>query len=233
MNISNHGDGARQASGPDRDDDEALSGPQALSALIDGRLRGAAFAAAVEAVHRSPQLRADWQAYHLVGDLLRHGEAAVQLPVNDGLAARVAARLAAEPLRTAYGPMAVTIEMEAKAGLAPSPLQAVPVEAAKAARAPARSLRDAANDPLWRWRAVAGVAVVTAFAAVGWNLLGSAATAPAAAVPVLAQAEPSGQMLRDPRLDELLAAHEQSAGISALQMPAGFLRNATFEGRGR
>jgi len=40
-------------------------------------------------------------------------------------------------------------------------------------------------------------------------------------------------MLRDPRLDELLAAHKQAAGASALQTPAGFLRNATFEGASR
>ena len=37
-------------------------------------------------------------------------------------------------------------------------------------------------------------------------------------------------MIRDPQLDELLAAHRQLGGASALQMPAGFLRNATFEG---
>ena len=33
--------------------------------------------------------------------------------------------------------------------------------------------------------------------------------------------------------DELLAAHKQLGGNSALQMPAGFLRNATFEGNAR
>ena len=40
-------------------------------------------------------------------------------------------------------------------------------------------------------------------------------------------------MIRDPRLDELLAAHKQFGGTSALQMPAGFLRNATFEAPAR
>jgi sigma-E factor negative regulatory protein RseA len=42
-----------------------------------------------------------------------------------------------------------------------------------------------------------------------------------------------GAMIRDPRLDEFLAAHRQLGGASALQMPAGFLRNATFEGPNR
>jgi sigma-E factor negative regulatory protein RseA len=40
-------------------------------------------------------------------------------------------------------------------------------------------------------------------------------------------------MIRDPRLDELLAAHKQFGSTSALQMPAGFLRNATFEAPAR
>jgi sigma-E factor negative regulatory protein RseA len=38
-------------------------------------------------------------------------------------------------------------------------------------------------------------------------------------------------MLRDPRLDELLEAHQQMSGSS--QMPSGFLRNATFEAPAR
>jgi sigma-E factor negative regulatory protein RseA len=36
-------------------------------------------------------------------------------------------------------------------------------------------------------------------------------------------------MLRDPQLDAFLAAHRQFGGASALQTPAGFLRNANFE----
>jgi len=41
--------------------------------------------------------------------------------------------------------------------------------------------------------------------------------------------EQQAVMLRDPRLDALLAAHRQFGGTSALQMPSGFLRNATFD----
>jgi sigma-E factor negative regulatory protein RseA len=35
-------------------------------------------------------------------------------------------------------------------------------------------------------------------------------------------------MLRNPQLDALIAAHNQVGGSSALQMPSGFLRSATF-----
>jgi sigma-E factor negative regulatory protein RseA len=42
-------------------------------------------------------------------------------------------------------------------------------------------------------------------------------------------ASPQGVIVRDARLEELLAAHKQVGGNSALQMPSGFLRNPTFE----
>lgn len=47
---------------------------------------------------------------------------------------------------------------------------------------------------------------------------------------VVAVASPNGQtvMLRDPRLDELLASQTQQSTVPSLQMPASFLRNASF-----
>ena len=39
-------------------------------------------------------------------------------------------------------------------------------------------------------------------------------------------------LIRDPRLDAYLAAHQQFGGSSALGVPSGFLRNATHEGVG-
>jgi sigma-E factor negative regulatory protein RseA len=92
--------------------------------------------------------------------------------------------------------------------------------------------REAAND--WRWKVAAGVASVAAVVAVGWNVWsagGSAqpqlAAAPQAAAVVEASATP---MMRDPRLDRLLAAHREFGGATALGNTSGFLRNATFEG---
>ncbi len=229
MNISRQNDDPARLLGSLPYEGVQLDGPEGVSALVDGRLRGAAFVRMVEAVHSDAQMRANWQAYHLIGDLLRQGEVASCVRASDGLAARVAARLAAEPLLASHGPMATETEIDTTAAM-----PAAPTGATSEVHLPlAQDLRQAANDSLWRWRAFAGVATVMAFAAVGWNLLGSGAAVPAASTPTLAQSEPPRQMLRDPRLDELLAAHEQSAGISALQMPAGFLRNATFEGRGR
>ncbi|MEK9803379.1 MAG: anti-anti-sigma factor, partial [Curvibacter sp.] len=51
----------------------------------------------------------------------------------------------------------------------------------------------------------------------------------ASAVPPAQAPAEASVMIRDARLDQLIAAHQQQGGSSALQMPAGFLRNATFE----
>ena len=113
---------------------------------------------------------------------------------------------------------------------------------------------EASNASVFRWKMVAGFASLAAVAAVGWTSLAGIqggtqgpasasqqlAAAPAATATtlnpaVVAVADADGQqvMIRDPRLDELLAAHKQFGSTSALQMPAGFLRNATFESPGR
>ena len=99
----------------------------------------------------------------------------------------------------------------------------------------------AANDN-W-WKVLAGVASVAALGAVAWNLFSAQpaaqpqlAAVPAVPVaPAVAQADPRAQpaMIRDPRLDQLLAAHRQLGGAGALQTPSGFLRNATYEGPAR
>jgi sigma-E factor negative regulatory protein RseA len=39
----------------------------------------------------------------------------------------------------------------------------------------------------------------------------------------------NGKLLRDPRLDRYLSAHQQFAGSSALGVPSGFLRNAAAD----
>jgi sigma-E factor negative regulatory protein RseA len=92
---------------------------------------------------------------------------------------------------------------------------------------------------------MAGLASVVMVSMVVWqsvdwsNSPGEAQLAQGAAVvaPVVSASLPAAStapeplvMLRDPQLDALLAAHRQFGGASALQMPTGFLRNATFDG---
>ena len=63
-----------------------------ISAFMDGELEDHEAAAQVRRLKEDPELRAAWETYHLVGDALR-GE--VGYP--SGLAARISAKLAAEP----------------------------------------------------------------------------------------------------------------------------------------
>ena len=56
------------------------------------------------------------------------------------------------------------------------------------------------------------------------------ATTPSSAVVVNTG---QGPLIRDARLEELLAEHRQNGSMSALQMPTGFIRNATYDAAGR
>lgn len=202
--------------------DELMDSRERISALADGQLQGEDFVRAMEAAVGDRELLQTWHAYHLIGDVLRAADLAGGTPAAQFLD-RLSARLAQEP--------------------APHP-EGAPVAAALPVRP---SAQPAANDGSFRWMVVAGVASVAAFAAVGWSVIGAgqqpgASGAQLAAAPqqasgnapgtVLARTEP-GIMIRDRRLDEMLAAHRQLGGASALQTPAGFLRSATFEGPAR
>lgn len=203
-----------------------------LSALADGELRGEEFAA-VMAYAGTQQAQEDWRVYHLIGDALR--SAPVARGADMALLGRLREQLALE---------------SGHPGLTTAPVLA-PV--APGVSEPRHQSRDtAANEAVFRWKLVAGLASLAAVVALSWNVLaGLGATAVPQQGAQLAAAQPSsappasalmataggtdGQqvMLRDPRLDELLAAHKQFGSTSALQMPAGFLRNATFEAPAR
>ncbi|NJM44562.1 MAG: hypothetical protein HC858_12450 [Brachymonas sp.] len=107
----------------------------------------------------------------------------------------------------------------------------------------------AANDSIFRWKMVAGFAALAAVGSVVWGLVGqqvpsggaqlaqqsqpalSSAALPQGVITVQANASNSAEsqvMIRDPRLDELLAAHKQFGGMSALQQPAGSLRSVSL-----
>lgn len=195
-----------------------------LSALADGELQGEELAQALQFATQD-EGQSTWQIYHLVGDVLRAPELARHQPGNHSMVMRLREQLAQEPL---YGRLSEAM---------PEVQQVAMPETAVAA-----------NSSVFLWKMAAGVASLAAVAAIGWSSLaglqGGAtsgaqlAAAPAPSQPAAAVASVSvndGQqvMIRDPRLDELLAAHKQFGSTSALQMPAGFLRNATFEAPAR
>ena len=212
---------------------DGLVSHELVSALADGQLGGDEFAGVLVSLAKSDEAVAAWHAYHIVGDVLRCAE------LGDGrddlaFVARLRGQLSS---------------LVGTPNSAPSPIEngviSVGASSEVVVAGPDGLRNESANDPVTRWKLLAGITSMVAVAAVGWQLasgdarLGGAAQLSAVpGVSISAAAVQAGMtepaiMLRDARLDELLAAHKQFGGTSALQMPAGFLRNATFDNPGR
>lgn len=195
-----------------------------VSALVDGQLDHATFAHTMDWLASSREARATWHAYHVFGDALRD-PGLRECGRDQAFLDRLQVRLAQS------GPANLR---DGEAGGEVSPVQAsarlVSVGSVETVVAPGNAVQ-VANDAVLRWQWLAAVASLMTVAVLGWHV-GTVSTTQQGA-PVIASAAAPGVeqqvMLRDPRLDELLAAHRQFGGTSALQMPTGFLRNATFE----
>jgi sigma-E factor negative regulatory protein RseA len=213
-------------------------GDEAWSALVDGEAADHEIDALLVAFGAEHDMRARWHRYQVIGDVLRGSAPAVTaVPAGDFLA-KLRTRLDAE--RPDWQPAPAPV---------PRPQSAVvPLQADLAAR-------PSANDAVFRWKMVAGFASLAAVMAVSWGVIGSpapsgagsqlarsdsAAPAPVAEAvatptpqPLVVVSTGQGPVIRDPQLEALMAEHRQHAGMSALQMPAGFLRNATFDAPSR
>jgi sigma-E factor negative regulatory protein RseA len=195
-----------------------------LSALADGQGPAAEsdWSGLCQAYASDAELRQAWSDYHWLGEALRAGDHA-PAPANQAFVAGVMARIASE-----------------------EPMAAKPQRIAAQSVSLDQYELPAANDAVFRWKMVAGIATLAAVAAVAWHVavvpsagpqlaLGVSPTVPAVQMVSGEQSRAQavvterGVVLRDPQLEELLAAHRQYGGMSALQMPAGFLRNATYE----
>ncbi len=203
-----------------------------LSALVDGQLRAEEFGATLDWLGEAQEARLSWHAYHVVGDVLRSGEALVS--ARDGaFMARLQLALQQEK------PLKATVD--ATNVIASHALSADPAGLSGLKKV-------SANEGFFGARMVVGLASLALVCVVGWQAVSiwdaqpgavqlARLAAPVVNAPVASQ-QPGANtdstvMLRDPQLDALLAAHKQFGGTSALQMPAGFLRNATFEGSAR
>lgn len=198
-----------------------LSTPEGLSALADDELEDEEVAALLAACEQDEAALGCWCRYQLIGEVLRSPVQAwsgTALDAELDFVSRLGQRLAQEAVAPPLAPAAPAPEPESESRLTAAQFQQ---------RGPA------SNDGNFRWKLVASVTSLAAVSLIAWNV---AELAPASA-PQLAQApfssvlvvSPQGPMLRDPRLQELLAAHKQFGATSALQEPSGFLRNATFE----
>jgi sigma-E factor negative regulatory protein RseA len=213
---------------------EPLSG---LSALVDGEADEADWAHLLSAQSHSKNLAA-WHSYQVIGDVLRTSAPAASQRAPQDFLAGFHARLQAEAAPMQATPVAPATPVAKPVALAVPDLPAAPVASVAHVRAPA------ANDALFRWKLVAGLASLAAVMAVSWTVLGTALDTSGAAAPLAASDNapfaapvlvntPQGPVLRDAQLEALMAEHRQYGGMSALQMPAGFLRNATYDATGR
>lgn len=196
-----------------RDGDRAA----ALSALADGEIDPRELDGLLEACDEQTDVRLTWHSYQVIGDVLRGSAPAAAVESPQTFLAGIQSRLQAEPVLS------------------------LPVSTLPQVRAPA------ANEAVFRWKMVAGVASLAAVMAVSWSVLSGAPSSAGGAAgpqmalmqspPVAAETAPGtvlvstdrGTLIRDARLEELLAEHRQFGGMSALQMPAGFLRDATHD----
>ena len=187
-----------------------INHPELLSALADGEAVFGAGDAGLEDAFQSNTLYSDWNNYQVIGHALR-GAAGTgeQLGADSAFLQRLNARLVSEK---------ITVQGRAAASTEASDLPRLP----------------AANDAVFRWKLVAGFASLAAALVVGWSFVGSPSTPsgaqlaqnPAPEQVVVSSAQ--GLVVRDARLEELMAAHKQLGG-SSLLAPSGFLRNAGFE----
>lgn len=198
-----------------------------LSSLMDGELDASAVGRACGQWRDDPEVRANWHAYHVIGDVLRSDELASDGGHDAAFLAAFRQRLAQEPVVLAPAPMGVVAQVAVtrrRAWVTPAAIAAGFV-------------------------AVAGVLVVTQVSG-GLSLLGTQAdaslakaqspspvmvvsvggAASAGAADDLPAVVPNGRLIRDVRLDEYLAAHKKFGGSSVPGGPSGFLRNAAADG---
>lgn len=203
-------------------DDRKPNTNEWISSLIDGGIHAGDREIVFDSLLQDPQALQTWHVYQVVGDVMRSPELA---PWRDDFAflEKLQLRLAQEP----DGFRADTVEAGSGAE-------------GQASKVPAQRHQIASNESVFRWKALAGVSFAALLGVVVsslWMQSGQRNNGPEVAAVSPSVSLPSdvgsGAMLRDPRLDELMAAHRQLGGHSALQVPAGFLRNATFEGVGR
>jgi len=189
-----------------------------ISALADGELSDQQINIALAAL-RQPGARADWEVYHQIGDVLRSEDMAVTM--SSGFAARLASRLDAEPTIVA------------------------PVVGVGTGNLAEDRRDDAVKHTVKRWAvpsAVAAAAMATVAFFTTPQLMVALKGEPSSIETVrVAAGTPVGEsgavvmaagdgdvVLRDPRIDDYLLAHQRFS--PSVYSTAQYARSATFSG---
>ena len=206
---------------------------QRVSLAMDAECDAAQWQALTTAWRDDVHTRQTWHAYQLIGDVLRSEDLATPAGHDESFLRGLRTRLAAEPVvlappasavpaaavpaggsrwRAYTAPMAVTAGFLAVAAallVTQAPDRAADSTMVDAAPAATVSLAQTPTP-----RVDSPVRPVS-------TAPGTTADADNAAAPIV--------LIRDPRLEQYLAAHQQFAGSTALGVPSGFLRSATVD----
>jgi sigma-E factor negative regulatory protein RseA len=212
----------------------------ALSALMDGELSPHELDALMLQLAETPADQMPWNQYHLIGDALRGSSSLVAKRSPEAFLAGIRSQLQTPgadeaALFKTVRPTLPTLSTQTTLGASP-----------------------AANDAVFRWKMVAGLASLMAVMVVSWTLLDSSPGAwggsedraqiaaksaaeansagggsPAVRLQPVVVDTPQGPVLRDPQLEQLMAQHRQYGDMSALHKTSGFLRSATYDAPSR
>lgn len=186
-----------------------------ISAMVDGELSDAQVEQLM-ALLRTPQGRAAWEDFHRIGDILRTGDMAFAM--SDDFGARMSARLEAEPIIVA--PAAIRPAQVQRHAESDSPV------------AGRKYLRFAIPGAAVAAIATAVIVATPNLMVAHKDMQGGRATpaALAASAPAIeAAGAPNAQdgvVLRDPRIDEYLLAHQRFS--PAVFSNAQYARSASF-----
>jgi len=197
-----------------------------LSSLMDGELSGDEAADACALWRQAPDARADWHAWHLVGDVLRSDDLALRPARDEAFLQALRLRLADEPV-----PLAPAALQE------PQTVASTPVSlAAHGAVAQGLAGRGAPRRRGLRGWVVAPAAMAAGFLAVVGVTLVTRHTAPESGPATLARAEgpaaaASAVLVRNAQLDRYLLAHRALASGTMAGAGAEQRMHIVFEGR--
>jgi sigma-E factor negative regulatory protein RseA len=176
------------------------SSREQLSAMADDRLEGDEFEQLLKQITSDEALQATWRTYHLVGDVLRAAGPPTACSDSTSFLAGFRERLAAEPaLARPVAGVSVATKREVVPELA----------------------REAANEPVFRWKLIAGAASLAAAAAIGWTWVGGGAGAPPAGAQMAQQGQLSqpAQLASSGNESSVLASLQGAAAASGIQAP--------------
>jgi sigma-E factor negative regulatory protein RseA len=180
-----------------------------ISAFADAELPGEHVDILLAAL-RNKEEKADWDIYHQIGDVLRSDDMATEL--SPEFAARLSARLDAEP--TIIAPSAVAPDPDSnRAAVGKAKRWALPSMAAAAAMATVAFF--------------ATPQLMVAFKGNNEDTDPAAKMAAGTSTPAVVAASASeGVVLRDPRIDDYLMAHQRIS--PSVYSTAQFARSANF-----